>query len=79
MNAGQLASGLFFAVVGLALAFVFLYEAWAIWTGHATISDMTADLINMRPQIAVVVAFVLGGSICLIVAHFADVLSFWRP
>lgn len=79
MSGGQFASGLFFAVVGAALAFVFAYEAWAIWFGHATISDMTADLIDLQPHLAVLVAFVLGGAICLLVAHFADVLSIWKP
>jgi hypothetical protein len=80
MDVGQFMAGFFFFFVGLTIATIFLFEAFAIWTkGYPTISMITAQMVQAEPQISVLVAFVVGGFLALLVAHFTDVLALWKP
>lgn len=80
MSVAQFMAGFFFFFFGVALGGILLFEAFAIWTkGYPTISMITAQMVQAQPQISVLVAFVVGGFLTLLVAHFTDVLALWKP
>ncbi len=63
-----LVATLFFLGFAIAMG----YETWAVWTGHTTISQITASAIHNSPWKAifgVAVFFFLAG---LLLAHFSS-------
>ena len=56
------------------------YETYAIAAGKTpTISRIAAGEITVHPKRSIVIAFVVGGVVTGLVAHFADMVRVWQP
>jgi hypothetical protein len=79
-DAEKLASGAFFASLAIGLGGALAYETYAILSGKTpTISKIAAGEIAVHPHRGMVIAFVAGGAVTGLVAHFADLIRVWRP